>query len=172
MRRGFILQSTYRIEAARPVVTIYGTLEAGGSFLIRDTRQIPAFYLHAADANGARRLGATVCELEPPWETLSGEPALRIEVPIPQDVPALREKLAAHGIGSFESDVPFASRYLSVVAYVITGDGPEPAGERKAPIDYEHYVQKLVRAVAEPVLSELGLNFDHIIGDDTQLRLF
>ncbi len=60
----------------------------------------------------------------------------------------------------------------SVVAYVITAGGPEPVEDRKSAIDYEHYVQKQVRAVAEPVLAVLGLNFDRIIGDDTQLKLF
>jgi DNA polymerase-2 len=60
----------------------------------------------------------------------------------------------------------------TVVAYYVTVDGPEPAGERRAGIDYEHYVQKQVRAVAEPVLAALGLNFDRVTGDESQLRLF
>ena len=60
----------------------------------------------------------------------------------------------------------------SLVAYFITENGPEPAGERRSPIDYEHYVQKQVRAVAEPVLALLGLSFNRIIGDDPQLKLF
>jgi DNA polymerase-2 len=59
-----------------------------------------------------------------------------------------------------------------VVRYVVTTDGPEPADERKAPIDHEHYVQRQVRAVAESVLELLGLDFDTVIGDDRQGRLF
>ena len=51
-------------------------------------------------------------------------------------------------------------------------NGPEPAAEARSPIDYEHYVQKQVRPVAEPVLEILGLSFDRAIGDDTQLELF
>ena len=39
-------------------------------------------------------------------------------------------------------------------------------------LDYEHYVQKQVRPVAEPVLGQLGLDFDRVVGDDTQLTLF
>jgi DNA polymerase-2 len=54
----------------------------------------------------------------------------------------------------------------------VTSRGPEPAGERRAPLDHEHYVQKQVRAVAEPVLELLGLEFDRVVGDDAQLRLF
>jgi DNA polymerase-2 len=58
------------------------------------------------------------------------------------------------------------------VSYVMTAAGPEPADEPRAPIDHEHYVQKQVRPVAEPVLALLGLDFDRVIGDDKQLRLF
>jgi DNA polymerase-2 len=59
-----------------------------------------------------------------------------------------------------------------VIEYVITDSGPEPLGERRSPLDREHYVQKQVRAVAEPVLTLLRMDFDEIIGDDTQLKLF
>ena len=48
----------------------------------------------------------------------------------------------------------------------------EPAAERTSRLDHEHYVQKQVRAVAEPVLTLLRLDFDEIVGDDTQLKLF
>jgi DNA polymerase-2 len=58
------------------------------------------------------------------------------------------------------------------VEYVITADGPEPAAERRSPIDHEHYVQKQVRPVAEPVLTLLNLDFDRVVGDDSQLELF
>jgi hypothetical protein len=33
-----------------------------------------------------------------PRSTLFGEPAVRVDVQVPQDVPALRQKLAANGI--------------------------------------------------------------------------
>jgi DNA polymerase-2 len=60
----------------------------------------------------------------------------------------------------------------SLIAYVITVNGPEPAEERRSAVDYEHYVQKQIRAVSEPVLATLGLDFDRVVGDDGQLRLF
>ena len=59
------------------------------------------------------------------------------------------------------------------MAYVITTAGPEPVtGRGDAPIDYEHYVDKQVRPVAEPVLALLALDFAKVIGDDRQLSLF
>ncbi|HYK87476.1 MAG TPA: DNA polymerase II [Acidobacteriota bacterium] len=112
MHRGFILQSTYRIEADRPVVFIYGKLESAGSFLIRDTRQTPAFYIRRTDEESARVLGAAIREEERRRVTMRDEAAVRVEVRVPQDVPPLRLKLAEHGIECFEADVPFASRYL------------------------------------------------------------
>jgi DNA polymerase-2 len=58
------------------------------------------------------------------------------------------------------------------VAYLVTVSGPEPADERRSPLDYEHYVERQIRPVAEPVLALLGLDFARVIGDDRQLALF
>lgn len=60
----------------------------------------------------------------------------------------------------------------AVVAYVITTSGPEPVTERRSAIDYEHYVQKQVRAVVEPILALLDLDFKRVSGGETQLELF
>ena len=51
--RGFILQPTYRIESGRPVVHLFGTLEDGRTFLVRDTREVPHFYVETGDASRA-----------------------------------------------------------------------------------------------------------------------
>jgi DNA polymerase-2 len=58
------------------------------------------------------------------------------------------------------------------VAYVVTTGGPEPAGDLRHPIDYEHYVERQLRAVAEPVLQLLGQDFDDASGAKKQLSLF
>jgi DNA polymerase II len=59
-----------------------------------------------------------------------------------------------------------------IIEYVMTKLGPEPVHERKSPLDHEHYVQKQIRPVAEPVLAWLGLEFDRVVGDDLQMNLF
>ena len=59
-----------------------------------------------------------------------------------------------------------------LVSYVITQAGPEPLDNVTAELDREHYVQKQVRPVAAPVLETLGLTFEQVIGDDTQIDLF
>ncbi|HET8699402.1 MAG TPA: DNA polymerase II, partial [Gammaproteobacteria bacterium] len=58
------------------------------------------------------------------------------------------------------------------VSYVVTTAGPEPLDNRKHPLDREHYVEKQVRPVAEPVLEALGLDFERVIGDRRQGDLF
>jgi DNA polymerase-2 len=58
------------------------------------------------------------------------------------------------------------------VAYVITRAGPEPADDLRHPIDHEHYVDKQLRAIAEPVLALLGHDFADVSGASKQLSLF
>jgi len=58
------------------------------------------------------------------------------------------------------------------IAYVITTAGPQPAESPRDPLDYDHYVDKQVRAVAEPVLTLLGLDAESLVGTARQLRLF
>jgi DNA polymerase-2 len=128
--RGFILQATWRIASdpsggRYPVVHLYGRLENGGTFLVRDDRQRPQFYIRAADAEAARALGAR--QPDPAGKhTFDGAPVCRIEVAAPSDVPPLRTRLHEADIDTFEADVRFASRYL--IERGIKG-GCEIAGE-------------------------------------------
>ena len=114
--RGFILQASYRVsnrpDGARvPVIHLYGRLADGGTFLVRDDRQWPHFYIRAADAQRAHTL--RMPQAQPvDHRTFSGEAVARIQVEVPSDVPALRDRLHAAGIDTFEADVRFAVRYL------------------------------------------------------------
>jgi len=114
--RGFILQASYRVVPAeggarRTVVHLYGRLEDGGTFLVRDDRQRPHFYVRANDADQARVLGA-VTPRPTDRHTFNGAPVVRIETQTPGDVPPLRDRLHSAGIDTFEGDVRFAVRYL------------------------------------------------------------
>jgi DNA polymerase-2 len=114
--RGFILQASYRVVSGtggqrRPVVHIHGRLEGGGTFMVRDDRQRPHFYIRAVDAERARALRAP--EPKPTDKrSFAGAAVCRLEAEIPQDVPGLRDRLHAAGIETFEADVRFAMRYL------------------------------------------------------------
>ena len=59
-----------------------------------------------------------------------------------------------------------------VVSYLMTVAGPEPLDALRSKPDREHYLDKQVRPVSEPVLAVLGLDFDRAVGDDRQLALF
>ena len=108
---GFILQPTYRIEAGRPVVHLYGRLESGDSFLVRDGRETPHFFVREADAGKARVAGAA--PLTPAGKvTLAAEPVSRVEVRVPAEAPPLRDRLTREGVTCYEADVRFAMRYL------------------------------------------------------------
>lgn len=109
--RGFILQATYRIQDGAPVVHLYGILESGGTFLVRDGRETPHFYVRRADAARARELGAAR-QRGTARRTFDGGAVVRVEVAVPPDAPPLRDRLQEHGIRTFEADVRFAVRYL------------------------------------------------------------
>jgi DNA polymerase-2 len=113
--RGFILQASYRVvsrsERRVPVVHLHGILEQGGTFLVRDDRQRPHFFIRAADAGRARGLNGP----EPQAvlkRTFDGQPACMIELDTPPEVPAVRDRVQAAGIDTYEADVRFATRYL------------------------------------------------------------
>jgi DNA polymerase-2 len=114
--RGFILQASYRVVSGSggrrfPVVHLFGRLEDGGTFLVRDGRQQPQFYIPTAAAERARLLGAPTPE-PVDKRSFSGAPVSRIQMQTPSDVPGLRDRLHAGGVDTFEADVRFATRYL------------------------------------------------------------
>jgi DNA polymerase-2 len=109
--RGFILQPTYRVESGVPVLHLFGRLEEGSPFLVRDRRRIPRFYVEADDAVRAKEKGA-LRQVATDQVTLLGRPVVRIEVQEPADTPPLRDRLTRAGIPTYEADVRFATRHL------------------------------------------------------------
>jgi DNA polymerase-2 len=108
---GFILQASYRIQSGVPVVHLYGRLDNGQTFLVRDHRQRPYFYVRREDHDAANRLdGTTLVHCDK--VTFAGDPVARVEVPTPPDAPVVRDRLHAIGVDTFEADVRFAMRYL------------------------------------------------------------
>lgn len=56
------------------------------------------------------------------------------------------------------------------IQYLITLNGPEPVEYQTSQIDYQHYIDKQIKPIAEGILPFVGLNFEHI--NSRQLRLF
>ena len=163
---GFILQASYRVHRGVPVVHLYGVLEQGGTFLVRDHRQIPHFYIRRRDADRAFRLGATR-QFETARKTFAGDRVLRVEVAVPQDTVPVRERLQREGVEAFEADVRFAIRYL--IDRDIRGgceiEGAFEAGERITRI-YDDPLVRPANVEAAPSV----LSFD-IETDPTAKRL-
>ena len=49
-------------------------------------------------------------------------------------------------------------RQVSVVRYLITIDGPQPLGFVKSPLDYNHYIEKQLKPIAESLGAFGGFN--------------
>jgi len=60
----------------------------------------------------------------------------------------------------------------SLIQYVVTLKGPEPIEKLKHKPDYDHYVDKQIKPIADTILSVYGKNFDDIIKNSTQSSLF
>ncbi len=113
--RGVILQASYRVRQLRgrrtPVIHLYGRLEDGSTFLVRDDRSVPHFFIRSAEAQAARRLRSLNLSATD-LRTFAGENVTRVDVGIPSDVPAIRDALHSSSIDTFEADVRFPMRYL------------------------------------------------------------
>ena len=111
--RGFIFQASYRVEAGTPVIRLCGRLENGDTFLIRDDRQIPHFFVRRDALAAAAPADWRGARLSPSDQlSFQGEATRQVSVPVPADVPPLRDRLHARGIDTFEADVRFAMGYL------------------------------------------------------------
>ncbi len=78
--------------------------------------------------------------------------------------------VAARKLAASRPGEPLSLR--GIIDYVITVEGPEPAAERRNCIDYEHYVERQIRPVAEPVLAISRRDFGEVRRNERQLELF
>jgi DNA polymerase-2 len=65
---------------------------------------------------------------------------------------------------------PLRYQNKGTIAYVMTVTGPEPVEYHGSPPDYQHYIDKQLKPVADAILPFVGLNFDELIS--VQLSLF
>ena len=144
-----------------PVVHIYGRLESGGAFLMRDDRQRPHFYVRASDAPRAAA-GRALALAPGDRRTFDGAPVCRVEVEVPSDVPPLRDDLHAAGVETFEADVRFASRYL--IERGIKGgceiDGTPVAGGGALEAVFDNPVLRPAEVTIEPRVLSFDIETD------------
>jgi len=59
-----------------------------------------------------------------------------------------------------------------IIEYIMTKNGPEPVGHETAEIDYDHYIEKQLKPIADSVLGFFGTTFDDLIAGSSQQTLF
>ncbi|KXJ53704.1 MAG: DNA polymerase II [Neptuniibacter sp. Phe_28] len=67
-------------------------------------------------------------------------------------------------------DQPTPYRSGSYIEYAITINGPEPIEFLSSSLDYQHYLEKQIRPVAEAIMRFLGEDFDDLVAP--QIKLF
>jgi len=55
------------------------------------------------------------------------------------------------------------------ISYVMTTNGPEPIEYQSSQLDYDHYIEKQIKPIADAVLPFIGLDFDTITSDQIEL---
>jgi DNA polymerase II len=60
----------------------------------------------------------------------------------------------------------------NVIEYYITTDGPEPLQKLKHNIDYDHYIEKQIKPIANQVLELFDKDFDDVEAGSKQSKLF
>ena len=111
---GFLLQCTYRTEGGVPVIHLYGRLEDGRSFLVRETRQTPCFYIREQDVDikllDSLPHDSDVVRSE--TRTLHSENTVRLDFRNINGLVAFRDALHQKNIQTYESDLRFAVSFL------------------------------------------------------------
>ena len=60
----------------------------------------------------------------------------------------------------------------NIIEYYQTIEGPEPIQKQRHKIDYEHYIEKQIKPLANQVLVLLNKDFDDLIKNSKQSTLF
>jgi DNA polymerase, archaea type len=64
------------------------------------------------------------------------------------------------------------NRDSNLIEYVLTTKGPQPTENITAPIDYDHYIEKQIKPIADSVLAFYKVKFDDLVQGNTQKSLF
>jgi len=60
----------------------------------------------------------------------------------------------------------------NIIKYYMTTEGPEPIQKHIHKIDYDHYIEKQIKPIANTILFFFHKKFDDIIANSTQTKLF
>ena len=60
----------------------------------------------------------------------------------------------------------------NIIEYIQTIEGPQPLGQLSSPIDYQHYIDKQIKPIADQVLLFYNTKFDDLVAGNRQKGLF
>ena len=103
------------------------------------------------------------------FDTVAENAAFAEKFSFPYDLLCDTDRSMGKAYGAHDEAKPDYARRIS---YVMTAGGPEPVAESANEYDYEHYVEKQIRPVAEAVLPLVDLDWDEVVGNPRQLKLF
>tara|TARA_Y100000310_G_scaffold186269_1_gene186398 strand:- start:52165 stop:54480 length:2316 start_codon:yes stop_codon:yes gene_type:complete len=110
MVKGFIVYPTYSVEDNKSYVYLFGRLENGESFLVRNHYK-PYFYIRKKDLNKVKKITKADFE-DNKFKNFDDEPVIKLILSNPKDVPRIRNELLENNIPCYEADIRFAYRYL------------------------------------------------------------
>lgn len=64
------------------------------------------------------------------------------------------------------------SLHSNTIEYYLTEAGPEPISKLKHKIDYDHYIKKQIKPIADTILYFFKKDFDSVIESQKQMKLF
>lgn len=69
-----------------------------------------------------------------------------------------------------EKGQPLRYQSNTTIPYVMTVNGPQTVETANSPLDYDHYIEKQIKPIADSILPLIGLSFENITND--QMSLF
>ncbi len=161
--RGFIIHPIERMQAGRAEVDLFGRMETGETFVVRETRLSPFFHVRQSELEAARAVWAglegSASASDSPRRTMDGEPTLRILTAAPAEAKNLRDELHRSGVRTYEADVKLSAQYVMDLRIRGTMEirGPWRQGRRVQRV-YEN--PELSPASFTPKVSVLSLDIE------------
>ena len=113
---GYLLHVFHRAENGRDVICGVGKLQDGPTFLFKDDRVSPTFYVRESEAAAAdariRSDGVSARVVPSEFATMDGEPVAGVELDRVRDQRSLARSLEAQQTRTYEGDLPFGRQYL------------------------------------------------------------
>jgi len=156
--KGFIVHPTYQARDNKAVIHLFGKLENGESFLLKQEFR-PYFFIREKDVKKAGSILENIDVEKTELLDFQRKKVAKITVDVPSEVPKLKRELEEKEIECYEADIRFAYRYVmdNNLVSCVDIEGKYEKDERVGRI-YENAVIK--PAYFEPKLKVLSIDIE------------